>query len=151
MSALRQADAFQPVAQRLHWDPVRFRAVSLEPIYAEPQPVRIPELPEAGPWVERMARACVECLLGLRPTHQLIRWLAPGVFEALAARVSANAQQAKPKGIQAIRAREANIYEVDDRTREANCTVFDGTRFRACAMRVREHRGRWLIVALEIG
>lgn len=150
MTALRH-DAFQPTAQRLHWDPVRFRAISIDPIHAEPQPAPPQDLPEAGTWASQLARASIECLLGLRPTHQLTRWLAPPVHEALVSRTTANAHTPRPRGGHTVRVRQAIVSEVDDRTREVSCTVFDGSRFRACAMRMREHRGRWLVVALEIG
>lgn len=36
-------------------------------------------------------------------------------------------------------------------TFEAACTVHDGQRYRAAALRVIDHRGRWKVVSLEVG
>lgn len=151
MSALQNADAFQHAPQRLHWDPVRFRAVSTRPVAIECEIPPAGDPPEAAAWATQAARASVECLLGLRPSHQLVRWLAPPVYDALVSRVAVTARKKYLARPYTVRVREAIVSEIDARTREASCTVFDGERFRACAMRLREHRGRWLIVALEIG
>ncbi|MDN5559319.1 MAG: Rv3235 family protein [Ruaniaceae bacterium] len=151
MTTNPQGPAFQSAAQRLHWDPVRFRAISTQPMEVEFELPRTSPLPEPGPWATQAARACVECLLGMRPSHQLMRWLAPPVFDSLTARVGVAARRKYLDGPHAVRARTAWISEVNERTCEASCTVFDGERFRACALRMREHRGRWLVVALEIG
>ncbi len=151
MTAVPNEPGFHATPQRLHWDPVRFRAVSTEPVSIEIEPPGTTPLPDPGQWATQIARASVECLLGLRPVQQLVRWLAPPVFDSLTARVGVTARRKYLDGPHAVRARTANISEVDERTCEASCTVFDGERFRACALRMREHRGRWLVVVLEIG
>lgn len=149
MTAVRTTDAFQPTPQRLHWDPVSFRAVTTDPVFLEAHQPLPDKLPDAGEWATNLTRAAVECLHGLRPAHQLARWLAPPVFEALTDRIATAPRE--NRGAHMVRVRHAIVSDVDDRTREASCTVFDGVRFRACAMRLREHKGRWLVVALEIG
>lgn len=150
MSRLPTSADFRPTPQRLHWDPVRFRAVSMQPVTIDHDLQPMPPLPDPHSWATQIARASVEGLLGQRPVHQLVRWLAPPVFEALSRRVRAATRQHVVR-LHAVRVRQAIVSPVDDRIQEASCTVFDGERFRACAMRLREHRGRWLVVAIEIG
>lgn len=148
----RFAAGFHATPQRLHWDPVRFRANTVEHGRAfELEHRTEPDLPDASAWATTIARASLECLVGARPLHQLTRWLAPAVFEALSHRVNHAARLRRLPASFNIRARKAHVFHVDDRTCEATCTLFDGARFRACALRLKEHHGRWLVVALEMG
>jgi len=108
-------------------------------------------LPDAAQWSAAVAQTAVEGLLGLRPINQLSRWLATPVFQALARRAGLAQRVAGQARTSSVRIRSVVLSDVDDSRKEASVTLHDGTRFRAAALRVELHRGRWLVTALEIG
>ncbi|MFT3943581.1 MAG: Rv3235 family protein [Ancrocorticia sp.] len=94
----------------------------------------------------------IEILLGHRPPTHLRNWLNPRVYEALtrraglAIRISGRAPRSKPPRV--LRVLRSHP---DERVVEAAIVVHDGQKVRAAALRAEFARGRWRIVALEIG
>ncbi len=94
----------------------------------------------------------IEILLGHRPPTHLRNWLNPRVYEALtrraglAIRISGRAPRSKPPRV--LRVLRSHP---DERVVEAAVVVHDGQKVRAAATRAEFVRGRWRIVALEIG
>ena len=94
----------------------------------------------------------IEILLGHRPPSHLRNWLNPRVFDALARRaglairIRGKAPRCKPPRVLRVQRCHPN-----ERVVEAAVVVHDGQKVRAAAVRAEFIRGRWRIVALEIG
>ncbi len=94
----------------------------------------------------------IEILLGHRPPSHLRNWLNPRVFDALARRaglairIRGKAPRRKPPRVLRVQRCHPN-----ERVVEAAIVVHDGEKIRAAAVRAEFMRGRWRIVALEIG
>lgn len=113
-------------------------------------------LPKDAPEVSRVARALalhsLDVLLGHRPPSALRPWLTPDVFAVLARRASL-ALRVKGRAPLSQRPRIHNVcfYPVRERAVEVAVVAHDGQRGRAIAMRLEYLRGKWRVVALEIG
>ncbi|MBF0687244.1 MAG: hypothetical protein IR158_05670 [Cellulomonas sp.] len=123
-------------------------------------PLRVPE-PEddrgavpgtdAGRFAHGVGLACVEVVLGRRPSPQLARWVAPDVLESL----QESADLIRRAGVlthsRRPAARRVRVCPIDRHTAEACLVVDDGVRVRAVALRLQAHRGAWRVTRLEIG
>lgn len=100
-----------------------------------------------------VARSAVEAFHGIRPIHQLVSRLAPHVLESLTARaqVRASLNTGTATRHQPVRIVRARVVRVSPIAAEATVIIADGSRVRAAAIRVEEHRGRWRAVDLQIG
>lgn len=142
---------------RTAWDPVTFRMS--EVITDRSKEIREegdstnppPGLPDPRHWAASMAKASVECLLGLRPPAQLTRWLHPPLHEALARRAGLAARIQRDRRPIGTRLVSAHVQEREDGGVDATVSVFDGTRVRAAALLLEVYHGRWLVTSLEIG
>lgn len=122
-------------------------------------PVRISrgqQLPNPTRLVCAITNAAIEAFQGVRPVHQLLSWVSPEVYEMLSARAQVHASRATspaPHGAlqQTVRVLRTRVMRVSAIAAEATVVIHDGTRVRAAALRVEEHRGRWQVTALEIG
>ncbi len=108
--------------------------------------------PEADPRLvaRRLATACVEVVLGVRPAAQLARWLTPGVLDALRSR-SGFGRGTVPGPRRAPACRGLRVCLVGEHAVEATAVVDDGRRVRAVAVRLETHRGAWRATAVEVG
>ncbi|MDO4887516.1 MAG: Rv3235 family protein [Actinomycetaceae bacterium] len=139
------------------WDRVALTAVpASEPKWDEEAPDLRRALPADAPdgraMVGTIVIFAVEILLGHRPPSALRRWLTPEVFGPLVRRAGL-AHRIKGK---APRTRTPRILQVlasqpKARVIEAVTAVHDGQRVRAACLRLEFLRGRWKVVALEIG
>lgn len=91
--------------------------------------------------------AAVEVLAGTRPLAQLVRWVSPQVYDALALRV----EQRAPGPARRAVVRRARVCRIDERVAEATVVVHDGVRVRAAAVRLELRRGQWRATVLQIG
>ncbi|MDS2171202.1 Rv3235 family protein [Nesterenkonia sp. CL21] len=127
------------------------------------RPTELATLREERRQVTAVARlvcqATMETLAGQRPVQQLERWLDPGVFDKVRERAELLAHARRvdaaddavaaargPLSLKRLRCCGVSrgVWEV--------AVVFAGeSRTRACAMRLEAHRGRWRVVALELG
>lgn len=110
-------------------------------------------LPDAATWTAAVVRACIEALLGVRPATQLERWLAGDLYEAVRRRAGlAVRTQGKGATVRAPRMVSTRAQTAADGRSAEVCLVWhDGHKVRAAAARVEAFRGRWRVVALEIG
>lgn len=146
-----------PRAVTSSWDPVTFRMADVAPRNVEDRLaeraswVDVPPLPDARRWAASMAKASVECLLGLRPAPQLARWIDGPVYEVLARRAGLAARMRGNQRSLGARIVSAHVQERADGAVEATVSVHDGTRVRAAALLLEIFHGRWLVTSLEIG
>jgi hypothetical protein len=98
----------------------------------------------AGPLV----LATVEAMRGGRPLAQLVRWVTPELYENLADLLPTTRTTGPRR-----RARILSVHccEVSPLVAEVTVVVHDGTRVRAAAVRLEEHRGRWRATLMQIG
>jgi hypothetical protein len=120
-------------------------------------------------WALSFGQACVEIVLGDRPSSQLVRWTSPAVYRELAyrARVVAQAtvRRSGGQGRTAVRpqVRQVRVCFVEAGVAEVALTVQYGARHRALAARfelvcepgaersARHPAGHWRCTALEFG
>ena len=146
-----------PASVRSGWDPVTFRMAEVAPRgMAERRAERaswttVPPLPDSRRWAGSIAKAAVECLLGLRPAPQLARWIDGPVYEALARRAGLANRTLGANRAGAARLVNAHVQEREDGSVEATVTIHDGARVRAAALLLEVFHGRWLVTSLEIG
>jgi hypothetical protein len=126
------------------------RSPATDPGWPAVRPVRPepPRLPDPGAVCGPVVLAAVEALAGTRPLAQLVRWVTPTVYDALADRTPTG-----PATGPAPRAtvRRSRVCRVGPGVAEASVVVHDGARVRAAALRLEVHRGRWRATALQIG
>jgi hypothetical protein len=111
-------------------------------------------LPDPAGLCCAVARGAVEAIRGDRPVAQLARAVTPEILEALTTRARLVRGLPRPGGgtvPRPVRVRRARVELVGSHTAEATVIVDDVDRVRAAAIRAEAHRGRWRIVALEIG
>lgn len=141
------------------WDPISFRMERIrtpEDRLAEAAGYATREcaLPSPAHWGATIARSAIECLLGLRPHHQLLRWLDEPVYQALRRRVwlaEHLPQEDKTRPPRTAYVRSAHAVRLNADTAEVSVVLHDGRRCRAAALRLERYHGRWLVTALEIG
>lgn len=103
--------------------------------------------PPPAPVCASVVVAAVEVLAGTRPLAQLVRWVSPQVYDALALRV----EQRAPGPARRAAVRRTRVCWVDERVVEATVVVHDGVRVRAAAVRLELRRGQWRATVLQIG
>lgn len=104
--------------------------------------------------VRLVGQAAFESMAGLRPVHQLARWLAPEPFEKLRLRVElcrACTPEAGNRHYRSTVVRRSRVCRVGDRAYEASLVVADQKRVRAAALRIEQRRGQWQVQVIEIG
>lgn len=136
-------------------DPLR------EPPREVPRAVRgenTAELAQMRNLARSVGQAAIEALAGIRPVHQLARWLDPENFDKLCRRAeltrtmgggSAHPVAAGPHRNPVVTA--ARICPVAAGIYEAALVVVEQKKVRAVALRVERRRGLWKVTALEIG
>ena len=146
-----------PSSTRSEWDPVTFRMAEVSPrgMAARREEraswAAVPPLPEPRRWAGSIAKAAVECLLGVRPAPQLARWIDGPVYEALARRAGLANRMLGSHRAASTRLISAHVQERGDGSVEATVTIHDGARVRAAALLLEVFHGRWLVTSLEIG
>lgn len=123
---------------------------SCEDTFFGPQATAASELPEPGPWVRQMIRACLEVIDGARPAHQLSRWMTPEVHDRLARRgLLSRRRRTRPCHPNTVRA--LLTCQPTDGVVEVSAVVAHGGRVRALAMRMTGVDRRWLITVFDLG
>lgn len=109
--------------------------------------------------ISRMVcQAMAETFAGLRPVHQMQRWLDGEIYQKVsrrAALLARHRQRFSPgqhrNGPAQLVFRSIRAQQVSPSAWEV-CVIFtDDQRTRACALRCEAHRARWRITALELG
>ena len=116
---------------------------------------RLPTPPELGgrpavlPFATRLSQVLVEVLAGSRPAPQVVRYVAPDVYSAIARRALVAAR----RGSVAIRVaiRRVRVFEVSPEVAEVSTVIHGRDRVTAMAMRLEDQDGRWVVTALSVG
>lgn len=125
---------------------LRRRAAAAHPID------EAPERTDPERWFGSFALALVEVLTGSRQAQQLVRWLTPEIYTAVARRsglyLRLHGRPNRPVHgrLLAIRVSETASGDV-----EVCAVVHDGTRVRAVAGRLESFRDRWRVTELQVG
>ncbi|WP_120004453.1 Rv3235 family protein [Nesterenkonia muleiensis] len=100
-----------------------------------------------------VCQATTEVLNGLRPVNQLRRWLDAEVHRKVEQRAAIMARHRSPSTARPHRL----SFDAEQTTHpragawEVSVIFTDEHRTRACALRLQAHRGRWRVVAMELG
>ncbi len=109
-----------------------------------------------------VCQATMECLAGVRPLHQMQRWLDDAVyakvaeFSDLTSHVRHEQSGRSPRNTPFSRAHPVQFLRIRSQGVTSLCwevsVVFRyGPRVRCCALRLEARRRQWRVVALEIG
>lgn len=106
-----------------------------------------------------VCQATMESLSGARPVKQMQHWLEACVYQKVCERAELMArrrtdgpdEQAPAPTPRPLEIRQVRADHVEGGIWEASVIFTEDARTRACAMRVEAHRGRWRVVALEMG
>ena len=100
-----------------------------------------------------VCQATMEALAGLRPVHQLQRWLESEVYRKVRERaeLSQDGRTPMPTAPRPLVFHQIRTEKVAPGVWEAAAVFGDERRIRACALRLEAHRRRWRVVALELG
>ena len=109
------------------------------------------EPPDPMPACCALAQAAVEVIRGARPLGQLVRWLTPGVYDAIGRRAALTTGIPVSQAGMRTTIRRVRLCRFGTDAVEATVVVDDGPQVRAVALRMELHRGAWRGVALEIG
>ncbi|WP_372697909.1 Rv3235 family protein [Arthrobacter sp. JSM 101049] len=146
------ADLLPPAAR-----PATHRAPAAEPTPAGPpadQAERREEHAHVHTIVRMVGLAAFESISGVRPVHQLARWLEAGQYEKLRCRVALVAATQPDDGSRLHRntaIRRTRLCPVGAGAYEASLVVAENDRVRAAALRVERRHGHWTVVELQIG
>lgn len=107
-----------------------------------------------------VAKASLEVLAGTRQPKQLVQLLSPEVFGTLQRRAELTqqaralqpaAQRPPLPGSRSPQIRSAHGCAVSPGIYEISVLAAEGTRYRAIALRIEQHFGKWLVTVLQIG
>ncbi|TLP73276.1 Rv3235 family protein [Nesterenkonia sphaerica] len=100
-----------------------------------------------------VCQATAETLVGLRPVTQLRRWLEAEVYHKVQQRAAIMARHRAGLAVQprTLHFRSERACQPRPGCWEVSVVFSDELRARACAMRLEAHRGRWRVVAMELG
>jgi len=109
-------------------------------------------LPEPAHWLRGVAIAVYEAATGARPATQVMRFVAPDVYDSIVRR-SGRAARRGPLTRRPVRLRRVRAAVVPGHTSvvEGCVVVDDHRRVRVMAVRLEGLDGRWLLTACEIG
>lgn len=112
------------------------------------------ELAHVQTIVRMVALAAFESMSGVRPVHQLARWLEAGQYEKLRCRVALINATQPDDGSRSHRnttIRRTRLCPVATGAYEACLVVAENNRVRAAALRVERRHGHWTVVDLQLG
>ncbi|MGO2533050.1 MULTISPECIES: Rv3235 family protein [Micrococcaceae] len=104
--------------------------------------------------VRLVALAAFESMSGVRPVHQLARWLEASQYEKLRCRVALINATQPDDGSRSHRntsIRRTRLCPVATGAYEASLVVAENNRVRAAALRVERRHGHWTVVDLQLG
>ncbi|TWP35108.1 Rv3235 family protein [Leekyejoonella antrihumi] len=114
------------------------------------QPTARHDLPDPSTWVHRLMPALLECMSGLRPSSQVVRWVSQSTYQRIARR-GAVARRRGVRGIQRPQVLKVHVCEPSDGVVEASVVVHHDNRVRAIALRLEGLDGRWVMTAFTVG
>ena len=119
-----------------------------------PQPTSRSWLPDPAVWGGHNAQALLEAMAGVRNPAQLVRWVHPEPYAAVATAASAAVRRRerspdvrRPR----LLVRRVDVCEPADGVAEVAVVLQDGPRIRAMALRLVGQDGRWRVAALRVG
>ncbi|GAB48479.1 Rv3235 family protein [Mobilicoccus pelagius] len=128
--------------------PPRLRLVDdFGPVHTE-----LAALPDPQRWLHGVALAVYEAATGARPATQVMRFLAPDVYDSIVRRSGRAARHGlvtrRPVRLRRVR---ASVVPGHTSVVEGCAVVDDHRRVRVMAVRLEGLDGRWLLTACEIG
>ena len=103
-------------------------------------------------WFGSFSLALVEVMTGSRQAQQLIRWLSPDIYTAVARRSGLFLRlHGRPNHPMHARLLAIRVSETASGDVEVCAVVHDGTRVRAVAGRLEVFRDRWRVTQLQVG
>lgn len=110
------------------------------------------DLPEPGPWAQRLLQAVLESLAGRRSPTQLQYWTSWGVYRDIvrAAQRAGHDRSAAMRG-QAVNISRIRVCEPADGVAEVCAVARRDGRWHAVAARLEGIDGRWRCVSLTLG
>jgi len=103
-------------------------------------------------WFGAIALAVVEVLAGGRAAQQLVRWVTPEIYGAVARRAGLRVRlHGRPTRPAHGRVLAARATTTASGAVEVTAVVHDGRRVRAVAGRLELFRGRWRVIELQVG
>lgn len=133
--------------------PLRILATTLDqdPVFG-PQVTDRQDLPEPGPWAQRLLQAVLESLAGRRSPAQLQYWTSWGVYRDIV-RVAQRTGQNRPGAPRGERVNitRIRVCEPADGVAEVCAVARRDGRWHAVAARLEGIDGRWRCVSLTVG
>jgi len=122
-----------------------------DPIFG-PQITDRQDLPEPGPWAQRLLQAVLEALAGRRSPTQLQYWTSWGVYRDIV-RVAQSSGQRRPAALrgEGVNIARIRVCEPADGVAEVCAVVRRDGRWHAVAARLEGIDGRWRCVSLTVG
>ena len=112
-------------------------------------------LPDPGPWVARLARACAEVAIGARPPAQLTRHVTRDELGRLARRglaVARHPSSRAQRGVSRLRTvRAVRVCPVAPGIVETSAVIVGGEHAQAIPIRLEAIDGRWLATVVQLG
>lgn len=136
-----------------HSDPARPAATATSatgPAPSSATPTAV--LADPDRWFGAIALAVVEVLAGGRAAQQLVRWVTPEIYGAVARRAGLRVRlHGRPTRPAHGRVLAARATTTESGAVEVTAVVHDGRRVRAVAGRLELFRGRWRVIELQVG
>lgn len=114
-------------------------------------PIRRTTLPDPATWCRRLLVGLIETADGRRPLQQLAPLLSMSVCRGLGADFEQCAQMGTRHWLRRAALRTVRATEPAEGVAELSATLDTGSRVRAVALRLEEHRGRWRCTRLQLG
>lgn len=117
-----------------------------------PQLTNRQDLPEPGPWAQRLLQATLESLSGRRSPAQLQYWTSWGVYRDIA-RAAQRGRPRRPGDVpgEGVSVSKIRVCEPADGVAEVSAVARRDGRWHAVAARLEGIDGRWRCVSLTIG
>lgn len=109
------------------------------------------QLPEPGPWAQRLLQATLESLAGRRSPAQLQYWTSLGVYRDITRAAQRSQQRAGRVPDEGVSVSRIRVCEPADGVAEVCAIARRDGRWHAIAARLEGIDGRWRCVSLSIG
>jgi len=121
-----------------------------DPIFG-PQITDRQDLPEPGPWAQRLLQAVLESLAGRRSPTQLQYWTSWGVYRDIVRVAQASGQSSAGIRGEGVTISRLRVCEPADGVAEVCAVARRDGRWHAVAARLEGIDGRWRCVCLTVG
>lgn len=110
------------------------------------RPTATAQLPDPATWAARLTQAIIEVRSGLRPHHQLSRWICHDVMQELRTTLPRAASGPQER----MHVTSVHVGQPSDGVVEACAVVVGAARSLAVALRLEGWDGRWICVSADV-